>query len=153
MIQLHNAPGGWSLLRGTQSSWNINGSGFILDKVLKSTAFFKLTSEVDDKNPRHHILMVITSTCACRKCIQSAAVYLHLYVCCVDSLVAIEHPAYTVPTCTCVCSCIHNVGVYMCWVSLLCLGYIIVFSLNECISCFISAGAFPTCVCIVIGGV
>ena len=42
----------------TESQWSVNGSEFILEKLVGSQAFFSLYVDVDDKNSSVHVLKV-----------------------------------------------------------------------------------------------
>ena len=43
---------------GNDGQWNINSTGFILEKVIGSLAFFSLYVDVDDKNSSVYVLQV-----------------------------------------------------------------------------------------------
>ncbi|XP_064384785.1 endothelin-converting enzyme homolog isoform X2 [Halichondria panicea] len=53
---LINRTGGWSLLLGNDSFWDINNAPFLAEKVYSSPAFFTMDVGIDDKNSSNHIL-------------------------------------------------------------------------------------------------
>ena len=53
------AVGGWSLLRGENSTtWSFNGESFVKERLLSSSAFFSLSVEVDALNSTRYSLAV-----------------------------------------------------------------------------------------------
>ena len=51
--------GGWTLLSASnESAWDINGTSFMVEKILGSPAFFTVDVNVDDKNSSNYIIEV-----------------------------------------------------------------------------------------------
>ena len=49
--------GGWGLIDGN-STWSINGTSFLEEKLAGSPAFFSLGVDIDDKDSNNYILSV-----------------------------------------------------------------------------------------------
>lgn len=55
---LFSSLGGWSLLQGNDTMWDVNNAVFLAEKVYSSPAFFTMDVAIDDKNSSNHILEV-----------------------------------------------------------------------------------------------